>query len=187
METLSMHVTEAQYRAIVDTAVDCIVVIDEHGIIRSFNRAAETIFGYTAEEIVGRNVKMLMPEPYHTQHDGYIAAYRNTGQRKIIGIGREVVGQRKDGTTFPMELSIAEWREEGQRFFTGIVRDITERKQAEGRLRDSEAKTRAILETAADGIITIDEHGSVRSANPAAERLFGYRAEEMIGHNVNML
>jgi len=122
---------EARYRAIVDTAVDAIVVIDETGHVEAFNPAAERLFGYQAQEIIGRNVRILMPEPYHAEHDGYLSRYRQTGERRIIGIGREVSGLRRDGSTFPLELSIAEWREGGQRFFTGVMRDITERRRAE--------------------------------------------------------
>jgi PAS domain S-box-containing protein len=122
---------EARYRAIVDTAVDAIVVIDEVGDIEAFNPAAERLFGYLAAEIIGRNVRVLMPEPDHSAHDGYLGRYRDTGERRIIGIGREVHGLRSDGTTFPLELSIAEWRDGGTRYFTGVMRDVTERKRAE--------------------------------------------------------
>ncbi|MGO9007112.1 MAG: PAS domain S-box protein [Beijerinckiaceae bacterium] len=122
-------------RAIVDTAIDAILVIDEAGIVQSFNPAAERIFGYQASEVLGNNVGMLMPGPHRTAHDGHIDAYRRTGRAKIIGIGREVEAMRKDGTTFPIDLAVAEWRMEGKRFFTGIARDITQRKQAEEHLR----------------------------------------------------
>ncbi|OYX71832.1 MAG: diguanylate cyclase [Caulobacter sp. 35-67-4] len=122
---------EARYRAIVDTAVDAIVVIDEVGGIEAFNPAAERLFGYLAVEVIGGNVRILMPEPDHGAHDAYLARYRETGERRIIGIGREVFGRRKDGTTFPLELSIAEWRDGGARYFTGVMRDVTERKRAE--------------------------------------------------------
>lgn len=122
---------DARYRAIVDTAVDAIVVIDERGCIEAFNPAAERLFGYSADQIVGQNVRVLMPEPYHEEHDGYLERYRETGERRIIGIGREVFGLRRDGSTFPLELSIAEWRDGWQRYFTGVMRDVTERKRAE--------------------------------------------------------
>jgi PAS domain S-box-containing protein len=125
---------EARLRAVVDTAVDAIVVIDERGVVRSANRAAETIFGYTTDEIVGHNVSMLMPAEMAAHHDGHLATYLRTGERRMIGIGREVEGRRKDGSTVPLDLSIAEWRDaKGKRFFTGIMRDITLRKEVEAR------------------------------------------------------
>ena len=123
--------SDARYRAIVDTAVDAIVVIDEQGRIEAFNPAAERLFGYSAGEMIGLNVNRLMPEPYHREHDCYLKRYQETGERRIIGIGREVSGLRSDGTTFPLELSIAEWRDRDHRYFTGVMRDVTDRKRAE--------------------------------------------------------
>ncbi|MBD0271491.1 MAG: PAS domain S-box protein, partial [Acetobacteraceae bacterium] len=125
---------EARLRAVVDTATDAIVVIDERGNIQSFNNSAEGIFGYAAEEAVGRNVSVLMGAQHSGRHDGYLAAYLRTGERKIIGVGREVEGRRKDGSPVPLDLSIAEWRDGGGvRFFTGILRDISARKAGEAR------------------------------------------------------
>src|SRR6266496_2636454 len=178
---------EQRLRAILEAAVEGITTIDERGIVDSINPAACRIFGYAAEEVVGQNVSMLMPSPDRERHDGYIANYLRTGQAKIIGIGREVIGQRKDGTSFPMDLSISEVRLGDRRLFTGIVRDITERKLAEEALRESEQRMRAILETAVEGIITIDERGIVESINPSACRIFGYSPEEIIGRNVSAL
>ena len=114
--------------------MDAIMVIDERGILQSFNRAAETIFGYSADEVVGRNVSMLMGAEDAARHDGHLAAYLRTGEPKIIGSGREVEGRRKDGSRVPLDLAIAEWRDgEGKRFFTGIMRDISARKADEAR------------------------------------------------------
>jgi PAS domain S-box-containing protein len=127
---------EERMRSVVDHVVDGIITIDASGLIRSFNPAAEKLFGFSRTEAVGRNVNMLMPEPYHTQHDRYLENYLGTGHAQIIGIGREVVGQRKDGSTFPMELAVSEFSMDGERFFTGIVRDITERKRLEQELRE---------------------------------------------------
>ena len=118
-------------RAILDTAVEGIVAINEQGIIISINPAARAIFGYQEDELLGKNVRMLMPEPYHSQHDQYLANYHSTGNPHIIGIGREVHGKRKDGSTFPLELSVAEVELADGRFYTGIVRDITERRRLE--------------------------------------------------------
>jgi PAS domain S-box-containing protein len=132
--TAAIAAGEARLRAVVDTAVDAILVIDEAGILQSFNRAAETIFGYAADEVVGRNVSVLMGADEAARHDGYIGAYLSTGERKIIGTGREVEGRRKDGSRVPLDLAIAEWRDgEGKRFFTGIMRDISARKADEAR------------------------------------------------------
>ncbi|HYH19477.1 MAG TPA: PAS domain S-box protein [Azospirillum sp.] len=180
--------TESLTQAILDAAVDAIVIIDTKGIVHAFNRAAERIFGYTAAEVTGRNVSMLMPEPDRGRHDQYLRNYLETGEARIIGKGREVTGLRKDGTTFPMELAVGEALRGGAgRLFAGIVRDISIRKETEERLRHSEAKNRAILEAAVDGIVTIDEQGRIEGFNRAAERIFGYSAAEVLGRNVNVL
>jgi PAS domain S-box-containing protein len=128
---------EALLRSIIDTAVDGMITIDERGLMQSFNPAAERLFGYTAAEVLGRNVALLMPTPYRQEHDQYITRYLRTGERKIIGIGREVVAQHKDGTVFPVELAVSEIRLYDRRLFTGIVHDITARKQAEDALREA--------------------------------------------------
>ena len=118
-------------KSIVETVVDGIITIDSRGTVQSFNSAAERLFGYGAAEVIGSNVKMLMPEPYAVEHDGYLSHYHHTREPRIIGIGREVVGRRKDGSTFPMDLAVNEMRQPGQSLFVGIVRDITERKRVD--------------------------------------------------------
>jgi PAS domain S-box-containing protein len=303
--------SEVRLRAILNNAIDGIITINEHGIIESLNPAAQALFGYTAEELIGSNVKILMPAPYRNEHDQYLRNYRQTGNRKIIGIGREVVGRRKDGSVFPLDLSVSEFKLGDRRLFTGIVRNITERKRveeerqkfvslvenssdfiaiaslswqllyinkagqqligvrpeevaamevgdlwadstlpmvlekaipaqskggsfrfqgrikhfptgnpidvdcntfgildphtgnqlaiafslrdireqkwAEQALRDSETRMKAILDSAVDGIVTINERGDIESLNPAAQAIFGYTSEELIGKNVNVL
>lgn len=121
----------ARLRAIINTVVDGIITIDESGIMESVNPAAERIFGYKARELVGHNVSKLMPAPFSQQHDGHLQRFLRTGKAHIIGIGREVVGQRKDGSRFPLDLAVSEWRLGAHRMFTGVVRDITERKRIE--------------------------------------------------------
>ncbi|HTQ33323.1 MAG TPA: PAS domain S-box protein [Stellaceae bacterium] len=179
--------TDSLYRAVVDTAVDAIVVIDRSGTIRSVNQATERIFGYAANELVGHNVTILMPLPYAAEHDLYLRNYLDTGNKKIIGIGREVSGCRKDGSVFPMDLSVGEANDGGEPIFVGIIRDITERRAAEIALRESELRWRSIVDTVPDAIIVIDATGTVESFSPSAERLFGYAAGEVVGRNVKML
>lgn len=127
---------QAHLQSILDTVPDAMVIIDERGIMSSFSAAAERLFGWTEAEVLGRNVSMLMPQPYRGAHDGYLHRYLTTGERRIIGVGRIVVGQRKDGSTFPMELSVGEARTERGRFFTGFVRDLSERQETERRLQE---------------------------------------------------
>lgn len=131
---------EAHLRSILDTVPDAMVVIDVHGVIQSFSATAERLFGWAAEEVIGRNVSMLMPQPYHDAHDGYLERYLKTGERRIIGIGRVVVGERRDGSTFPMELSVGEMVSSERRHFTGFVRDLTERQETERRLQDLQSE-----------------------------------------------
>jgi len=127
----ALETSEAKLRAIFDTAVNGIITIDEAGLIESYNTSAARIFGYDPEEVIGKNLNLLMPEPYHSQHDGYIHNYINTGIARVIGIGQETKGQRKDGTIFPMELAVSEVILNERRWFTGVIRDITERVEAE--------------------------------------------------------
>jgi len=126
----------AMLRSILETVPDAMVVIDRHGTIQQFSKAAERLFGWRAGEVCGQNVRMLMPSPYREQHDGYLRRYLETGERRIIGIGRVVVGQRQNGSTFPMELSVGEATAGDQRLFTGFVRDLTERQQTRARLQE---------------------------------------------------
>ncbi|HQT55012.1 MAG: PAS domain S-box protein [Phenylobacterium sp.] len=131
---------EAHLRSILDTVPDAMVVIDEHGLMQSFSATAERLFGWRAEEVIGRNVSMLMPQPYRDAHDSYLVRYLTTGERRIIGIGRVVVGERKDGSTFPMELAVGEMQSSSERFFTGFVRDLSESQATERRLQDLQAE-----------------------------------------------
>src|SRR5262245_6729772 len=126
--------SEARTHAILQTAVDGIITIDERGIVESFNPAAEHLFGYTTDEVIGQNISMLMPSPYREEHDNYIARYLQTNEPHIIGIGREVRARRRDGTAFPIALAVSEVHLAGRRMFTGIIHDLTARVQAEDAL-----------------------------------------------------
>jgi two-component system sensor kinase FixL len=139
-EEAALGEREAHLRSILETVPDGMIVIDERGIIQSFSAAAERMFGYAAGEVCGRNVSMLMPSPHRQHHDEYIQRYLRTGERRIVGIGRVVAGQRKDGSTFPMELAVGEVSNGRRRLFTGFVRDITERQQTRQRLQELQAE-----------------------------------------------
>ncbi len=136
----ALEAREAHLQSILDTVPDAMIVIDERGLITSFSSAAERLFGYAAAEIIGENVKVLMPSPYKEAHDSYLERYRATGERRIIGIGRIVVAERKDGSTFPIELSVGEGRSANRRFFTGFIRDLSERQAAEARLQELQSE-----------------------------------------------
>ncbi len=159
-EKVRQHITEQQLReseakarSILETTVDAIITINPRGIIQSYNKTAEKLFQYKASDVIGKNVKMLMPEPYRQEHDDYIDRYVETGERKIIGKGREVSGRRKDGTTFPMYLAVSEVKLPGHHIFTGIVRDITEQRRLEQEvLRISEHERRRIGQDLHDGL-----------------------------------
>ena len=136
----ALRTRETHLRSILETIPDAMIVIDSRGIMQFFSNAAERQFGYSSKEAIGQNVSMLMPEPDRTHHDCYLERYRVTGDRRIIGIGRIVTGKRKDGTTFPMHLSVGEMRSGGETFFTGFVRDLTEQQQTQHRLQELQSE-----------------------------------------------
>lgn len=140
LTTAALSEREAHLSSILETIPDGMVVIDEHGIIQSFSTTAERMFGFTAEEVCGRNVNMLMPSPYREGHDNYVARYLATGERRIIGLGRVVMGQRKDGSTFPIELAVGEVKAGEHSIFTGFVRDLTERQRTMQRLHELQSE-----------------------------------------------
>lgn len=178
-EELHAHIervsqAEARHRSVLENVIDGIITIDHQGTVQSFNSAAERIFGYKPDEVIGNNVNMLMPEPYYSQHDSYLANYMRTGVAKIMGVGREVVGRRKDGSTFPMNLAVGQFQLGEQRLFTGVVRDITERKLAQARLK-------AIYAQMPIGLSECTLEGRFTDVNPAYCEIVGYECDELIG------
>ena len=194
-ERRARHTTDDDLlRCVLDHVPDGIVTIDGHGTIVSFNPAAEKLFGYSAEEVTGRNVNLLMPEPYRSRHDDYLRRHLTTGEVRVIGKDRTVVARRKNRSTFPIELAIARFTIGNEPYFTGIVRDATPRRQLEDELRqrlqevaDAEERMRSVVDNVLDAIITIDDCGVVTTFNGAAEKTFGWRSEEVIGRNVSLL
>jgi PAS domain S-box-containing protein len=167
---------------LIETTQDAVVSIDRRGCIVLFNAAAERVFGYGADEIVGRKVNDLMAEPYSTEHDGYIARYEKTGEPRAIGRIRSVEGRRKNGETFPLELSVTQvaTAESEEVHYAAFIRDISE-------VRRGQAWLQSLIETTQDAILSIDRQGRIVLFNPSAERIFGYAHDEVIGQKVNML
>jgi PAS domain S-box-containing protein len=177
---LALEASEGRHRAVFETAVDAMVVIDEAGIVHAANPATARIFGYAPEEMTGRNVSMLMGEDNRAAHDGYIGNYLRTGLRRIIGIGREVWGRRKDGSSFPLELSIAEWRDpRGRRFFTGIMRDVSGRRRSEEALSAERERLRRIVEGAPFPAIVHADDGHVLHVSRAWLDATGFTRGEL--------
>ena len=174
---------ERRFEALLNAAVDSIVVIDHRGVIETINRAAEKMFGYRTDEIVGRNVSMLMPEPFRHEHDRYLANYLETGEARIIGKGREAVGLRRDGSTFPLDLSIGEIRDANSPRFVGILRDITARKGVEKALRLERDRAQGYLDLAAVILLGLDLDGRIRLINKRGCELLGYEEPELLGRN----
>jgi len=163
-----------EYRALLDAAVDAIIVIDHRGVIQEFSQAAQRVFGYTAEEIIGRNVNVLMPEPYHGEHDGYLARYVGSRDPHIIGVGREVRAKRKDGSQFPCDLAVGQVEGVEPPRFIGFIRDIRARKEAEEQLRRSEAELRLAQELANLGNYVMHVGGSAPDYfSPQLYRILG--------------
>jgi PAS domain S-box-containing protein len=189
-----LEAIEAQFKAdeiriqtIIDTVVDGLICIDAKGIMQTVNPATEKIFGYSIEEMLGHNVKLLMPEPHRSAHDEYLRQYISTGEHRIIGINREIAARRKDGSTFPIELAVSEMNIHGARQFVGVVRDISERKRAEVQLQSVTALHKAIIDSANFLIISTSPDGLIQSFNQGAERLLGYKAAEVVGRHTPAL
>ena len=172
------RLSEAEFSALLDAAVDGIVIINGDGLIEGFNAGAERLFGFSPEEAIGQNVCMLMPEPYRSEHGDYLASYLRSRTPKLIGSSRELVACRRDGTTFPIELAVGEVESQVPRF-VGIIRDISERKSIERRLTQREEELRLTIENAPIPIATVGLDGGVLSANPSFCKMLGYPESEI--------
>lgn len=173
--------SENRLKGVLDTAVDGIITINEWGVIETVNPATETIFGYASNELIGQNVSILMPEPDHSAHDGYLSNFKSTGKANIIGIGRDVEGRRKDGTVFPMYLSVGKSTAGDTVLYTGIIQDISQRKNAEKALLESEERARIFLEATSDAVAISKPTGEVVGANQVMADRFAMNREDMIG------
>jgi PAS domain S-box-containing protein len=171
--------------AALQTAVGAIIIIDEKGVICTVNPATQKVFGYSESELLGHNVSLLMPEPFRSRHDGYIRHHMETGERKIIGIGRQVMGRRKTGAIIPIHLSVSAFVSDGRRYFTGIVHDLSEQRTT-GVLRE-QALFEAIFNHLPDAVLVTDAKGKVVLCNPAVVRVFGYAPEELMGQGTAAL
>ncbi len=175
--------SQQELKAVFNTVVDGIISIDEKGTLLHLNRAAESMFGYKSKEVLGKNVRMLMPEPYTTEHDSYLENYLKTGKAKVIGIGREVVGLRKDGSTFPMELGISATVNDKGYQFTGITKDISRLKQSMA----VQARLVSVIENTDDAVLGCLLDGTINLWNRAAQRIFGYSESEIVGRHISTL
>jgi PAS domain S-box-containing protein len=172
-----------QLEAIIETATDGIITIDEEGTIELVNPAAARLFGYEQEELLGASINILMPTHHAEQHDGYIQRYLQTGEAQIIGIGREVKGKRKDGQLFPIRLSISEVPVEGRRLFTGIVHDLSEQKAVEARLRQEKERAQQYLNLANTVVVAIGPQGQVQMINKKGCHLLEMEESEAVGQD----
>lgn len=184
----ALEKSEKNLEAIMDNVVDGIVTIDEQGVIRSFNSSAEKLFGFNIEEVLGKNVNMLMPEPEKSEHSGYVNRFLKSGRSAIMGLRRVVKARKKDGTLFSAELAVSEAAVGDTRMFTGLVRDLTEKEEVERQLFQTRksrdellSRYHLILEAAGEGVYGLDVNGAVTFINPAAERMLGYSADELMG------
>lgn len=174
-------------QAIVNTAVDSIISITDDGSILSVNSATERMFKYSAKSLIGKNIKMLMPDPFHSEHDAYLSRYKTTGSKNVIGKGREVVALCSDGSTFPIFLSVGEVKQGEEVMYTGFIRDISAQKKFEMEILKSEALNKGLVNTSLDAIISISPEGIILSCNQATETMFQYLSKELVGEKINML
>jgi two-component system sensor kinase FixL len=176
-------IAELELRAVLDAAVDAVIIIDSHGAVETFSKAAEILFGYTAAEVIGRNVSILMPEPFRSQHDGYLHHHIRTGEQRIIGKGREVVAQRRDGTLFPVFLSVGRIARLDPPRFVGLISDISDRKRVVEALRRERDRAQAYLDLAEVMLLALDSNGTISLVNRKGCEILGWPEDELVGRN----
>jgi PAS domain S-box-containing protein len=174
-------------QAIADSTSDALIAIDDASKVIEWNSAAEKIFGFSAKEMVGSSLNMVIPERYRTAHDKGVERVNSGGDRHVIGQAVRLEGKRKDGSEFPLELTVSTWRDKGRNFYGGIIRDVSDRVRMEEELKASEERTRSITETATDAIITADAQGMILSWNAAASEIFGYEPDEVSGKPLTII
>ncbi|WP_366556532.1 PAS domain-containing sensor histidine kinase [Aquibaculum sediminis] len=174
----------ARLEAVIGTSADAVITIDQKGIVQSFSRVGEKLFGYRASEVIGHNVSMLMPSPDREKHDDYLERYLRTGEKRIIGLGRQVDARRKDGSVFPVHLMVGEVTQAGQRLFTGFIHDMSERVAAERAVASERNFIAAMLDTTQALVVVLDQQGRVVRSNAACQRLSGYSAGELVGRSI---
>jgi PAS domain S-box-containing protein len=173
--------------AIANSTTDALIAIDDEGKVIVWNRAAETIFGFSEKEMVGNSLNTVIPKRYQAAHDTGLTRVNSGGDRQVIGQAVRLEGMRKDGSEFPLELTVSAWRENGRNFYGGIIRDVSDRVRMEEELKASEERTRSITETASDAIITADKNGDIISWNAAATEIFGHPADEVMGQPLTII
>ena len=182
---LSVVRSEIHLRGVMDNAMDGIITINKRGIIQSLNKATEKLFGYTRDELIGKNISMLAAQPYRDAHDDYLRNYLKTGEKKVIGTVQEVVAQRKDGSPFPIRLGVSEVVQNHVHMFTGVVQDLTETKRAQQSLQESEETFRRMASAANSAIVMLDYQGNITFWNRRAEEIFGWGSDEVMGKNAH--
>lgn len=180
-------VNASHLEAMASTTTDALIAIDHEGSVISWNRAAAEIFGYTAEEMMGQSLAAIIPEQYRKAHDRGLARVDAGGRPHVIGKAVRLAGKRKDGSEFPLELTLSTWKARGKNFYGGIIRDVTERARMEEALRLSELRNRSIMETANDAIIVADRTGHILAWNEAARNIFGFEASEVLDHSLTLI
>jgi len=179
--------SEARYRGVADSAVEAIVSADIRGNIIYWNNGAQRVFGHSVEEVLGKPLHILMPERYREAHQSGLARFNATSEAHVIGTTLELRGLRNDGTEFPLELSISNWKIEGENFYSSIIRDMSERKRDEEMARETEARIRGLADSAVEAIISADSDGNIIYWNRAAQSIFGYQEEEVLGMSLALL